>query len=303
MTITARPLGRALETLLAGAIDYAGLFPPAALSLDDAVANYSRYLHAPDGWALGRFVAPAARLPELAETLGRLGPDQRGPVVWRVSAVLGPDVEVELHRVREFNARVARHGARVDSLEAKVATPEDVDRLSTVASERLDRYGEVALTGDLVALLTAVARSHSFAKIRMGGTTAEAFPEPDWVVDFLHATHTAQVPFKATAGLHHPIRGIYRLTYQTDSAAAWMYGYLNLGLAVLLARASAASETIRAALLEEDPRAIRRDGGLAWREWRFDLAHIAALRAESFHGFGSCSFREPMDEVARAETG
>ena len=82
-----------------------------------------------------------------------------------------------------------------------------------------------------------------------------------------------------------------------------MYGYLNLGLAVLLARASAASETIRAALLEEDPRAIRRDGGLAWREWRFDLAHIAALRAESFHGFGSCSFREPMDEVARAETG
>src|SRR5262249_51270542 len=55
-----------LRALLAGVIDYAGLFPPAKLPLDQAVRNYARYRTEPESWMLGRFVCPAARLAEFA---------------------------------------------------------------------------------------------------------------------------------------------------------------------------------------------------------------------------------------------
>ena len=54
-----------LRALLHGIIDYAGLFPPASLPLDETVLAYSRHRRGPHSWALGRLVVPALRLPEL----------------------------------------------------------------------------------------------------------------------------------------------------------------------------------------------------------------------------------------------
>ena len=54
-----------LRALLHGIIDYAGLFPPANLPLDQAVRNYARYCTEPDSWMLGRFVCPVTELAEL----------------------------------------------------------------------------------------------------------------------------------------------------------------------------------------------------------------------------------------------
>jgi hypothetical protein len=44
--------------LLTGLIDYAGLFPPAKLSLDQAIRNYAAYRQCPERWMLGKFVIP-----------------------------------------------------------------------------------------------------------------------------------------------------------------------------------------------------------------------------------------------------
>src|ERR671939_21225 len=59
-------MSASLHALLAGAVDYAGLFPPAGLPLEQAVGDYARYRREPEAWMLGRFVCPAARLAELA---------------------------------------------------------------------------------------------------------------------------------------------------------------------------------------------------------------------------------------------
>ncbi len=56
-----------LRALLSGVIDYAGLFPPAQLPLEQALKNYAEYRAGPDAWMLGRFVCPAAKLAELTE--------------------------------------------------------------------------------------------------------------------------------------------------------------------------------------------------------------------------------------------
>ena len=61
----ARPLS-SIGVLLAGAIDYAGLFPPSAVSMEDAVANYAAYRRGEYSWMLGRFVVTASRLNEFA---------------------------------------------------------------------------------------------------------------------------------------------------------------------------------------------------------------------------------------------
>ena len=55
-----------LETLLVGLVDFAGLFPPAALPMSDAVRQFAEYRAGPTAVSLGRFVVPVGRLGELA---------------------------------------------------------------------------------------------------------------------------------------------------------------------------------------------------------------------------------------------
>jgi hypothetical protein len=80
-----------------------------------------------------------------------------------------------------------------------------------------------------------------------------------------------------------------------------MYGYLNLMVASLLAQDGAPHPTIVAALLETDGQSIRGDSeGIEWRGHRFPPAAVIRFRQRFCQGFGSCSFREPLDELRPA---
>src|SRR6266849_3748302 len=82
-------------------IDYAGLFPPAALGMAAAVANYDAYSRSEWNWILGRFIVPVARLAEFEEANGGL--PQTSFVNWRLSVLLGSDAASDVGRIREFN--------------------------------------------------------------------------------------------------------------------------------------------------------------------------------------------------------
>src|SRR5262245_47431436 len=69
-----RSMTDGLSTLLAGILDYAGLFPPAALDLPSAVNLYAGYRRGPHAAILGRFVCPAGRLAELSVQAGHFAP-------------------------------------------------------------------------------------------------------------------------------------------------------------------------------------------------------------------------------------
>lgn len=292
--MTVPTLPAPLPALLAGAIDYAGLFPPAALSMADAVASYAGYRVSPDRAALGRFIVPAARLIELVDAT-----DALGPIDWQLSVTLGPDLAADIDRLAVADPRIVARGMVADSLEARVGSAADVERLARAGSNRAVWYGEVAPEGGWLELLDAIGRAGGRAKIRMGGVTAEAFPAPATVAGFLVAVVERNLPFKATAGLHHPIRGGYRLTYAADAPTGTMYGYLNLMAAVTLAQRGAPLGAIEAALRETDPRRLAPDGRLGWDGQPFDARTVDRLRS-LFDGFGSCSFREPMDELPPA---
>ena len=54
-----------LRAFMNGLIDYAGLFPPAKLPLNEAIDDYIMHLKGENSWMLGRFIIPVAKLNEL----------------------------------------------------------------------------------------------------------------------------------------------------------------------------------------------------------------------------------------------
>jgi hypothetical protein len=287
------PHPTSLRYLLDHAVDYAGLFPPAALPMADVVANFAAYRRDPDAWALGRLVVPAARIGAFAAELDRANPSTTTP--WQLIITLGAAYDTECRMVRSALAREGR--AIADAFEAKAETSAEVDRLMEAVGDGAVVFIEVPLDPDPEPLLRLIQARGGFAKIRMGGVTREAFPSPEPVLRFLAAVTRLGLGFKATAGLHHPFRAVYRLTYEPNAAEGPMYGFLNLLVAAALLREGLPLDTARAALLEEDRAVFQAaEETLSWRDHRLDLARLQSLRT-AFHGFGSCSFREPVDEL------
>ena len=291
----------ALRALLAGAVDYAGLFPPAGLPMAEAVANYATYLGGPDRWALGRFVVPVARLGELEQAAEALAPMAPAPP-WRLSALIGASPAQELHGLGEFNCRHAEAGASAllaDAVEAKAGSVAEVERILAAVPTWAEAFVEVPLAADPGPLIEAIARLGGRAKIRTGGITADAFPTAAQVLRFLRACADARVPFKATAGLHHPLRAEYRLTYAADSPAGTMFGFLNVFLTAILLRQSSLPDPDALALLEERSAAAFQftPDEARWRGYRVDRQAIEQARREGIVGFGSCSFVEPVEEL------
>lgn len=280
-----------VHRVLGHAIDYAGLFPPAAISMADAVANYREYRCSPEAWALGRFILPAVRWAEWLDVVDR-HPD--AALGWKLSITLGDDHRSDLAFLGEAESAAKRRGAVLDGIEGKVASPGSVATLAMVTETAW--YAEVPLGPDVRPFLDAIAAAGGRAKIRMGGVTAEAFPPADRVAVFLREAAMRALLFKATAGLHHPLRAPYRLTYASDAPVAMMYGYLNLLVAAALAESGRPLSDVVAALEAVAPADLLGPGGLAWRGVALPPELVERL-ATRFEGFGSCSFREPMDEL------
>jgi len=213
----------ALAELLRGLIDYAGLFPPAALDLPTAVRKYRAYRSGPYGWMLARFVIPAERAAEAPADL---------PL-----SVIAPDKKSE----------------RAGEVE----------------------YVEIPLAADPAGL-------GARAKIRTGGLSADAYPSPLDLAGFLHRAAAARVPFRATAGLHHPL------------PSPPMHGFVNLFLAAALVWHGGREADALATLRETD---FRFDRDAAWGAYRLTAAQIRSARAEFAISFGSCSFEEPIGDL------
>jgi hypothetical protein len=279
--------------LLAGVVDYAGLFPPAALPMAEAAAEYYRSLDGPHAWMLGRFVVPASRLAELATVLATL-PVPR--LEWLVSAIVRDASDADVAAVAAFNANAVSHRAGVDAVESKPQTMDGIDWLAA-QFPGLDVYVEVSPGADADRWLERVATRGLRAKVRTGGVTADAFPTPASLAAFLAAAVAHGVVFKATAGLHHAVRGDYRLTYDHGAARAPMYGYLNVLLAAAALRAGRPVATAEALLQQSDPSALTFTAdSVHWGSEAFPQTILRDTRAHHLVSFGSCSFREPVEE-------
>lgn len=285
----------ALRTLLGGIVDYAGLFPPAGLDMPAAVHNYASYLTADDAWMLGRFVVPVARLMELDSALGGM------PVApsheWRLTGVASREIDADVEDARAFNAsHVSR--ARIDVLEARAPSLGEVDRVAAAVENSFLTFVELPLNVDLDPLLAALKERGLNAKLRTGGMVRDAFPSADQVARFIRGCLRAGVPFKATAGLHHPLRASYRLTYDEGAPTGVMFGYLNVFLAAGLMANGLSDEDAVRLLDERDATAFELRGDtVGWRGHLLTAEQAERVRERVAVSFGSCSYREPVDEL------
>ena len=286
--------------LLSGAIDYAGLFPPATLSMSEAVRNYATYLKGADSWALGRFILSVAHLDAFAAA--RKGIAAAGK--WRLSALLGTDIRQEVARVIEFNQR-HQDAVTIDTIELKSAIAlkdgsEGTDTIATVCRQ-FAVYVEIpteVTSFDQENLLKTMALAGARAKIRTGGLTPDAFPSPETLARFLVHCAVASLRFKATAGLHHVTRGSYSLTGDREGPTALTHGFVNLFLAAAFAQAGWVEGRL-AEVLEETESAAFRFGpnGVSWRENFLTLEALQRVRSEFLVSFGSCDFEGPITEL------
>ena len=288
---------RALRTLLNGIIDYAGLFPPASLSMTDAVTNYAHYLQSHDRWALARFIVPVSRLAEFSDTVHSLPPDLRNQP-WRLSALIGQDVQADVQTIETFNARFscAPRSLSIDTIELKATSVEAIHALNLPAS--LTAFVEIPIAPNPEPLIEAIKRKGICAKVRTGGVTLDAFPAPHDLARFIFLCAKHQTPFKATAGLHHPIRASYRLTYAPDSPCGTMFGFLNVFLASAFAFCGMSETTLAELISETDIATISfNQDSIQWRTHAISLSLVEEARTRFALAFGSCSFEEPMQDL------
>jgi hypothetical protein len=227
-------------------IDHAALFPPASMSLPDALDEDRHARESPYGWIVDRFVVPAAKLTEL--------PAER------------PALSVVLSNLDDV--ALLDGAADVEAVELVLprARPLSADLVAAYSALRpldVETYFELVFDDgwrdDVPAAIGAVAAIGGRVKLRCGGAFVPSIEQVGLVVA---CCRDAGVPFKATAGLHHPVRH------------GEEHGFLNL-----LAAATAPLDRIEEALGEEDGSALE----------------LEEASREVFVSFGSCSWREPVE--------
>ncbi|HEX6514679.1 MAG TPA: hypothetical protein VF049_03835 [Nocardioidaceae bacterium] len=286
-------------------VDDAAIFPPGEAPLPEAVRAHRRHRQAAYADLVGPFVVSDARLPDLLEQVreqpGEDGSDGAGPLSVSVVVTGGAGaiepavrwagdsgvlalrgVEIALRDEADLAHNARRVVTAVDQLVASGHLDDD----TAVYVEPPRLYGEPPPHSWLAALDELATMDHRL-KFRTGGVTAEAFPSAAELASCLDAALDRELRFKCTAGLHHAVR---RRVDEGFEDPVDQHGFLNVLLATRATLDGAPAEEVRSVLEERDPDAVadavRRAGEDA----------LAAAR-RWFASFGSCSVREPLDDL------
>ncbi len=191
--------------------------------------------------------------------------------------------------------------AQVDELSGEFDWPlavlGDADHplADTIESKKIISTAKPTYCEVSIEQLDEVKKAGSFAKIRTGGIAPDAIPSIESVASFITGCAEGRLSFKATAGLHHPIRSMHRLSYEPDACSAMMHGFVNVFLAAAFAWHG--NREIQSILAETDASAFRFDDRAHWRDLSLSSEEIADSRRKFAHSFGSCSFEEPIEDL------
>jgi len=311
-----------ISALLGGLFDYAGLFPPAGLEMRETVRNYASYRAGPHARMLGRLVVPWNRRREFLDALADVrtnastesstgnsvdasagdGADGIGacPVTMLIPLPDGADEVDRLRREHADFSEAAVGHVKIGALESRADAPDRLEGLP----ETFDLFGELFPDAEihveatescpveelLDALVAERDRTGRGAgKLRTGSVVPEEIPPVDEVVRFIRACARRDLPWKATAGLHHPLPATRALTYEADSPEGPMYGYLGVILAAArsLEDPPAPASDLRKLLTDPETPDLS----------AFSTTSIRTARTRGCLSIGSCSFIEPVEDA------
>ncbi len=245
-------------TLYAALVDDAGLFPPTSLHMEQALARNRRDLESGNPVLTHRFLCPAGRLDRLRDQDFRPA---------RIGLILDPEEDVPDFGDLPIDLveTPLQEGETVEALAARLRLPKGVRLFAEVQPRKL----------------AIDVPEGTGLKVRCGGLTAEAFPGVEPLAAFIRSCVDHEVPFKATAGLHHAVR------HFDPSLGVDRYGFLNLLLAVC------------EAVQGRDPaHALRMtDVGQLVRMARAVPEEIAVRARRLLVSYGSCATHTPVEDL------
>jgi hypothetical protein len=325
-----------LRTFMDGLIDYAGLFPPAKLPLNEAIDEYLVHLKGDNSWMLGRFIIPISQFKDLEQFI----PLFEGLEPLRLSVLGGGgnsddeylnNIEQNIIDINKFREKYPRE-ITIDVIECKLATNSPSKKIIKKATDLLNQndlihyheFDELPYVGidysteldetnwdsEVVETIAMISKiDNAGIKLRCGGVIKEAFPSIEKVAAMIQACALNQVPMKFTAGLHHPLRH-FEEQYDCD-----MHGFVNVFGAGILAsnfeQPQHSQEKYRMFILlshmidDDNPENFSFDDSkLTWkvgddRDTRFEmnLEKIKDIRRNRAISYGSCSFEEPIGDL------
>ncbi|MFL6538665.1 MAG: hypothetical protein ACJ8JD_10865, partial [Chthoniobacterales bacterium] len=138
-----RTVPASLRALLTGTVDYAGLFPPATLALDEALRNYAEYLRSADAWMLGPFVLPVDQFSDAERHLDLFDADH--PL--RVSALGRRTANID-----DFSSAIAAHAETIMRWQQTQAGRVQITQLETALPAGFDRSLFVTISSTVAPL-------------------------------------------------------------------------------------------------------------------------------------------------------
>ena len=289
-----------LERMLEGAIDYAGLFPPAKLDMAAAVKEYIRCVEGSPNWIVSRFICPVTRLREFEVVVARMRPASPIPISVVLSG--GTDIEtfeaalekdaLELNRFQES----VGEAFPIDAFELKAPSLDVVETIvdDLTGFDEVEGYLELPLEEGLTDALAKIAESEWLgAKARTGGLDVAAYPSADRLAEFIQGCLHSDISFKVTAGLHHPMR------HMDAGLGVPMHGFINVFAASVLGLAHDLSKAEIADILlcETAESFVFGDERMEWNGLYASLEEIEDARS-LLVAYGSCSVKEPLDGLA-----
>lgn len=299
-----------LGALLAGAIDYAGMFPPASLSLEQALAEYREHRARPESWMLGRFICPLRQVEALVSDWHAVRDGRLAIVAPWTDQGLSDDAIGQFTYVTSLTADGALNTIEFRPRNDEFSDPDrfrfkdDIVRAVQVLMWRIPQRLTIffELPPNEICRMSRISSYASVGarfdydigfKLRCGGAEVGAIPSVHDVAMVMSTCRDGGVFWKATAGLHHPIR------HAEPETGILAHGFINLLTAAVMADVHRLDASrIEAILEDDDPWHFRfTNEALTWRELSVTPPQITAARERSLRSFGSCSIEEPWQDL------
>jgi hypothetical protein len=275
--------------LFDGWIDDAAMFPPGDAAVGEAVGAHLRYRHSWFASLIGPLLVSDLKFAEVGRTLHqvRTGSGSEGTLPLAVAVVNTGGAGGLLSLVgREIQ------GVQVVAVESALRDLNDLagnaDRVVSAAAQLDDAvrvFVEIPYAPGWEKAVAVVEAAGYYGKLRTGGLEPIDTPPCEQLAHQLSVLIEADLPFKATAGLHHAVA-----LPGSDPGRPRQHGFLNLLVAVE-SLVDGGSETEAANLLGENGRQSVLDHVGAW-----DDTQASRIRRR-FRSFGCCGVLDPINDL------
>ncbi len=321
-----------LRPFLSHIVDYAGLYPPSELPLEEAFRKYLSHIEQKESWMLSKFVVGTGLLRDLI-TLIDAEPESPSPFKITLVGAASDDLD-SFKKVIDNTVSVIKNALastekkiRVSTLEIKVPlaclkeenssdlqaaieyTVQSMAKSETLPYQIFFEVPGFEFDIDYAKELVQGIHTHnewlesnekenycfSGFKIRCGGVEAFQFPPSDYLAEAITFSRENAVPLKFTAGLHHPVR------HFNDSVQTKMHGFLNVFGASLLSYSKKLSATELLEILNDENASNFSfdETEFSWKGQSVSFEELHMLRDLSVTSFGSCSFDEPVEDLQK----